>query len=185
LRELADRFAATPVAPGATISSEQQYLIHKVKRFSTYAETPLQRLEQGLHPWVVYLVLPLFALANAGIELPSSLDGLVRSPVTMGVLLGLVLGKPVGILAMSWLMTRLGHGRLGRGVKWSHMIGVGAISGLGFTMSIFISELAFPEAVIRQEAKLGILFASLIAGSSGFLLLWVLRPEPAPGGEGE
>jgi NhaA family Na+:H+ antiporter len=185
LRELADRFAATQIMPGLTISSEQLHLIRKVKRFSTYAETPLQRLEQGLHPWVAYVVLPLFALANAGIALPSSLEGLLQSRVTMGVLLGLVLGKPAGILGMSWLMARLGHGRLGQGVRWGHMIGVGMLSGVGFTMSVFISELAFPEDALRQEAKLGILFASLLAGSSGFLVLRLRRPTPQPAGEGD
>jgi NhaA family Na+:H+ antiporter len=183
LRELADRFAATPVAPGATITAEQQYVIRRVKRFSGYAETPLQRLEESLHPWVAYLVLPLFALANAGIAMPESLDGVLGSPVTLGVLLGLVVGKPVGILSMTWIVTRLGHGQLGRGVRRRHLIGMAVISGLGFTMSIFISELAFPGPEIRQQAKLGILCASLIAGSCGVLVLRSLRPALAPDGE--
>lgn len=170
LRELADRFSAMPNAPGDVISSEQQYLIRKVKRFSTYAETPLQRLEQGLHPWVAFVVLPLFALANAGIELPTSIDGSLSSRVTLGILLGLVIGKPLGLMLMSWLFVRLRAGRLPAGVNWTQMLAISIMSGLGFTMAVFINELAFDEVAVRVQAKLGILFASIVAGGLGVLL---------------
>jgi len=171
LRELADDFERTENTPFATITTEQQHLIRKIRRMSDHAETPLQRLEQALHPWVVYAILPLFALANAGIELPSSLGDALASPITLGVLLGLLVGKPVGIVGMAFLFTKLGWSRLGQGVTWSHMIGIGIMAGLGFTMSIFISELAFQGSPMHYEAKLGILFASVIAGPSGFFLL--------------
>lgn len=170
LRELADKFAAMPNAPGNIISGEQQYLIRKVKRFSTYAETPLQRLEQGLHPWVAFFVLPVFALANAGIVLPSSLGGVLESKVTLGILLGLVVGKPVGLMFMSWLFVKLRLGQLARGVTWTQMLAISIMSGLGFTMAVFINELAFEDVAVRDQAKLGILFASVVAGSVGFLL---------------
>ncbi len=170
LRELADKFAAMPNAPGNTISSDQLYLIRKVKRFSTYAETPLQRLEQGLHPWVAFGVLPLFALANAGIELPTSFTGLLDSKVTLGILLGLVVGKPVGLLLMSWALVKLRLGQLSSGVNWTQMVAISVMSGVGFTMAVFINELAFDDAVVRDQAKLGILFASLVAGGLGVLL---------------
>ncbi len=180
LRELADRFAGMAITPGATISTEQQYLIGKVKRFSTYAETPLQRLEQAMHPWVAFVILPIFALANAGIELPASLSGLFESPVTLGVFLGLVVGKPVGLLLMSWLMVKLRLGRLSEGVRWSHMFGVAVMAGVGFTMAVFINELAFEDTAVREHAKLGILFASVVAGIIGFTLLR-MQKEPAVG----
>ncbi|MBX2974008.1 MAG: Na+/H+ antiporter NhaA [Flavobacteriales bacterium] len=170
LRELADKFAVMPNAPGNVISSEQQYLIRKVKRFSTYAETPLQRLEQGLHPWVAFFVLPLFALANAGIELSASLGGVLESRVTLGILLGLVVGKPVGLMFMSWLFVKLRLGQLPRGVTWMQMLAISIMSGLGFTMAVFINELAFEDMAVRDQAKLGILFASVVAGSVGFVL---------------
>lgn len=177
LRELANSFAELPNAPGNTISSDQQYMIRKVKRFSTYAETPLQRLEQGLHPWVAFLVLPLFALANAGIELPSTLTGVMDSRVTMGIFLGLVVGKPIGIMLMSWLFVRLGLGRLNSGVTWRHMLGVSILSGLGFTMAVFINELAFAGTSAQDHAKLGILFASVVAGVIGCLVLLGIRKK--------
>lgn len=170
LRELADRFSALPNAPGNVISSDQLYVIRKVKRFSTYAETPLQRLEQGLHPWVAFGVLPLFALANAGIELPTSFDGLLASKVTLGIFLGLVIGKPLGLLSMSWLLVRWGVGRLPAGTGWTQMLAISILSGLGFTMAVFINELAFDDVVVRDQAKLGILFASVLAATLGALL---------------
>lgn len=170
LRELADRFSKVPSAPGDIISSEQQYIIRKVKRFSTYAETPLQRLEQGLHPWVAFGVLPLFALANAGIELPASLGGMFDSRVTLGIFLGLLIGKPLGLLFMSWLFVRLKLGRLGRGVTWAHMLAISIMSGLGFTMAVFINELAFTDPLVREDGKLGILFASIVSAGIGILL---------------
>jgi NhaA family Na+:H+ antiporter len=170
LRELADRFSALPNAPGNVISNEQLYVIRKVKRFSTYAETPLQRLEQGLHPWVAFGVLPLFALANAGIELPTSFDGLLASKVTLGIFLGLVIGKPLGLLSMSWLLVRWGVGRLPAGTGWTQMLAISILSGLGFTMAVFINELAFDDVAVREQAKLGILFASVLAATLGALL---------------
>lgn len=177
LRELADEFTNLPNAPGNVISADQQYLIRKVKRFSTYAETPLQRLEQGLHPWVAYVVLPLFALANAGIELPSSIFSSFESTVTLGVFLGLVLGKPLGLLGMSWLFVKLRLGRLGEGVHWGHMLGISVMSGVGFTMAVFINELAFAGEPAQEHAKLGILFASLVAGLIGFTILRMAKPK--------
>ncbi len=179
LRELADRFATMPSAPGDIISSEQQYLIRKVKRFSTYAETPLQRLEQGLHPWVAFGVLPLFALANAGIELPTSFSGILDSRVTLGIFLGLIIGKPLGLMFMSWLFVRLRLGQLGAGITWWHMLAVCVLSGLGFTMAVFINELAFTETAVRDQAKLGILLASVAAGTIGVLLFRYVTKKPA------
>src|SRR5690606_39032190 len=152
--------------------------ISKVKRFSTYAETPLQRLEQALHPWVAFFILPLFALANAGIELPTAMSGVFASQVTMGVFLGLVLGKPIGLLLMSWTFVKLGLGRLGAGVNWGHMVAISVLSGLGFTMAIFISELAFAQEEMRAAAKLGILLASVTAGILGSWLFMRMKPVP-------
>ena len=176
IRELADAFDRTKDTAAATITREQAHIIAKVKRFSTAAETPLQRLEEALHPWVAFLVLPLFALANAGIELPDSFSGAFASPITMGVMLGLVLGKPIGLLLMSWIFVKFGWGKLGTHVNWGHMVAISVLSGLGFTMAIFISELAFTSEAMRMEAKLGILFASVTAGIIGTWLFTRCKP---------
>ncbi|MCO6483170.1 MAG: Na+/H+ antiporter NhaA [Flavobacteriales bacterium] len=181
IRELADEFERTEDSPHRTITVEQAHIIEKVKRCSLNAETPLQRLEHRLHPWVSFLVLPLFALANAGIELPHDMSALA-SPVTMGVFLGLVLGKPLGIFTTCWLFVKMGWGKLGAGVQWGHMLAISVISGLGFTMALFISELAFDAGWMRADAKLGILLASVTAGIAGTFLFFRARPGMHPAG---
>jgi NhaA family Na+:H+ antiporter len=127
------------------------------------------RLIDSLHPWTSFLVIPLFALANAGVVL--SADALTQpSAVLVGVLLGLVVGKLVGISAFSWLAVRLGFGRLPTGARWGHVIGVAAVAGIGFTVSLFITSLAFDEADLQSDAKIGTLSASVIAALIGWLV---------------
>lgn len=175
IRQLADDYDRTKDTPSSLITDEQVQIITKVKRCSAYAETPSQRLEQVLHPWVAFFILPLFALANAGIQLPGQMGAAFGHPVTMGVFLGLVLGKPIGIFGMSWLFVKMGWGRLGAQVHWGHLAAISVMSGLGFTMAIFISELAFDDEAMREAAKLGILFASVVAAVAGTLLFSALR----------
>lgn len=179
IRKLADDYDSIEDTPTSLVTDGQMQVISKVKRVSAHAETPSQRLEQVLHPWSAFFILPLFALANAGIELPHSVAQALREPVTLGVLLGLVLGKPLGLLGMSWLFVKMGWGRLGAGVNWMHMAAISILGGLGFTMAIFISDLAFTSELLRDQAKLGILFASLtagVAGASVFLAAGSKRP---------
>lgn len=176
IRKLADDFDRAEKSPSAMISMEEAHIITKVKRFSAHAETPSQRLEQTLHPWMSFFILPVFALANAGIELPASYVEALHHPVTLGVFLGLVLGKPLGILSVCWVFVKLGWSRLGTGVDWMHMLALGVISGLGFTMAIFIGELAFPQGALRADAKLGVLFASVTAGILGTVLFMRVKP---------
>jgi NhaA family Na+:H+ antiporter len=138
-------------------------------------ETPLQRLEHSLHVPVAFVIIPLFALANAGIPIvPEKIPLLLSEPITLGIILGLVLGKLIGIGGLSLLAVKLGIGQLPEGTQPRHIIGVGLIGGIGFTMSIFISELAFygqqRELIL---AKTGVLFASLIAGLCGFIWLYL------------
>jgi NhaA family Na+:H+ antiporter len=144
-------------------------------------ETPLQRLEHGFHMPVAYIVIPLFALANAGIPIHvSELPTAVTHPITLGVMIGLVLGKLVGIAGVSILAVRLGIGRLPAGASVQHIIGVGLLGGVGFTMSIFIAELGFRgEEQTLVMAKTGILLASLLAGVAGYLWLRRLSPPSA------
>ncbi len=145
--------------------------------------SPQQRLEHGLGPWVSFGVLPVFALANAGIDFSQVNGGMLWSTVTLGIVLGLVVGKFVGISLASWLAVCLHIAKLPQGVAWRHLLGAAWLGGIGFTMSLFISQLAFTQPEMREEAKVGILTASLLAGIIGLLWLWVAstRRENASG----
>lgn len=128
------------------------------------------RLIDALHPWTSYLIVPIFALANAGIELTADSFS-APTAVLSGVVVALVAGKLIGVTLFSWLAVRLGVGKLPEGVGWRHVMGVGAVAGIGFTVSLFITGLAFDDAGIQQDAKIGILVASVIAAIAGATIL--------------
>ena len=131
----------------------------------------VERLISTLHPLSAYVVLPIFALANAGVEL-GAISKVFTEPVGLGIILGLVLGKPVGIFLTSYLAVRLGVARLPDGTSWPMVIGLGAVAGIGFTVSIFIAGLSFPGAeLLTEEAKIAILLASLFAAIVGVVVL--------------
>jgi NhaA family Na+:H+ antiporter len=139
-------------------------------------ESPADRVTRKLHDWIAYLVLPLFAFSNAGVTF--SLDtwqSLVRSPIAWGVLLGLLLGKPLGILGTCWLAVKLNITQLPKSVRWNHIASVSMLAGIGFTVSLFISALAFEDAAQLDEAKTAVLMASLLAGVSGYLFMRRVR----------
>jgi NhaA family Na+:H+ antiporter len=139
--------------------------------------SPLERLETGLHPWVAFVVMPLFALANAGI--PIELGALFR-PVALAVAAGLVLGKPVGIVLFSWAAIRLGWARLPEEINGRILLGAGCLAGIGFTMSLFIASLALEGSDLTQ-AKIGILAGSTVSALLGSLLLVSFLPRvPSP-----
>ena len=152
----------------------QRGILQSMENGVQYAQTPLQRLEHSMHIPVAFGILPLFALANAGIPINfETLDLMLVQPVTLGVTAGLVLGKPLGIAGATWLALRQGWGTLPPGMTMAHVIGAGFLGGIGFTMSIFIAELGFKGQVdLLLMAKTGILFASLAAGIIG--CLWLL-----------
>jgi NhaA family Na+:H+ antiporter len=127
-----------------------------------------ERLEHLLHPWTSFVIVPLFALANAGLDL--SVDAMrdaAASSVTLGIVVGLVVGKTVGISAMSWFAIRLGVGEAPDGVGWRHLMGGAAVAGIGFTVALFITGLAFTDTQLVAEAKMGVLFGSVVAGLTG------------------
>ncbi|PSL05315.1 sodium/proton antiporter (NhaA family) [Haloactinopolyspora alba] len=132
-----------------------------------------ERLERGLHPWSSYVVLPIFALANAGIDLRGGVLGdALSSSVTLGVAMGLVVGKTVGITVTSWLAVRLKLGRLPTGTSWPTMVGLASVAGIGFTVSLFVTGLAFGEhGVVAADAKVGVLGGSIIAACVGAAIL--------------
>jgi NhaA family Na+:H+ antiporter len=135
------------------------------------AEPLLARLEHTLHPWVGYVIMPLFALANAGVTPGDGLGASLFHPVSLGVAAGLLLGKPAGIVLFSWIAARAGVASLPCDLGWRHLAGAGVLAGIGFTMSLFIADLAFEDAVLLGRAKVGILAASLVAGILGWALL--------------
>ena len=137
------------------------------------------RLEKYLHPTQAFLILPLFALFNAGVAIDGRILETIRNPISIGVILGLVVGKPLGITLFSWLVTRTGKARLPEGVTWPQLLAVSAVAGVGFTMSLFVSELAFSDHQLVSEAKVGILVASLLAGVCGFVALHRTLPREA------
>jgi len=137
----------------------------------TAEESPLERLEHALVNPVNFLIIPLFAFANTNITLaPEMLQGLT-SPIGLGIALGLLLGKPVGIMLTSYICTKLRISSLPEGATWSHILGVGMLAGIGFTMSIFIAILSFVDPLHVAEAKLSILLTSLLAGVVGYFIL--------------
>jgi NhaA family Na+:H+ antiporter len=134
------------------------------------------RAIDALHPWTSYVIVPLFALANAGVELSAS-SFASPSAVFVGVVLGLVVGKLVGVAGFAWLAVRFGIARLPDGVAWGHMVGLAAVAGIGFTVALFIAGLAFTGELL-DDAKLGVLTASLVASVLGAVLL--MRASRAP-----
>jgi NhaA family Na+:H+ antiporter len=144
------------------------------------AASPIQRVQRLLHPWSSYLVVPVFALANAGVVLDRDmLARAVGSPITLGVLAGLVVGKLVGIFSASLLAVRVGLGTLPRMVSRQQLAGAAALAGIGFTVALFVTDLAFTDRAAQDEAKVGILVASAVAAALGWLLLYV--PLRVPG----
>jgi len=143
---------------------------------------PVTRIEAALHPWVAFAIMPLFALANAGVPLGGLGDGLSASTgVALGVGLGLVVGKPLGVVVCSWLAVRLGVASLPQGVTWGGVLVVGCVAGIGFTMSLFIGALAFSDPATLAVAKLAVLAGSALAGvvglAAGYRLLPVRQEE--------
>ncbi len=181
MRELLDRFEATHQRDTNILTNGTLLnLAQTLARDAHLVETPLQRLEHAWHLPVALLVIPLFALANAGIPLHFQTLGTTLShPVTLGVGAGLVLGKFIGITGASWLALRLGIGQLPRGTTLAQIAGVALLGGIGFTMSIFIAELAYstqPDLLLM--AKTGILAASLLAGALGYVWLLLVTRLP-------
>lgn len=142
--------------------------------------SPAERLEEALHPWTSYVIIPVFALANAGIALNSSaLGDAASSAVTAGVVVGLVAGKLTGISVSMWLAVRLGAGRLPQDITWRHVTAMAAIAGIGFTVSIFVSGLAYTDPALADQAKIGVLAASALAAIIGSVML-LTTPKGSP-----
>lgn len=168
---LLNKLQKTKALSGAYISDEQQEIIEDIKEERSKVETPLQKLEYALNPIVSFLILPLFALANSGVEIHAEVWSELLQPVSIGIILGLLLGKFLGIVSFSALFVKLGISELPKNVNWGTLAGAAIMAGIGFTMSIFISELAFQDPMVKSQAKLAILLASTLAGIVGMLII--------------
>jgi Na+:H+ antiporter, NhaA family len=147
-------------------------VLGQVQELAQGTESPADRLLRILHPWSSFLVLPLFALANAGVPLTAAMAGQAfSSPVSRGVAIGLLFGKVVGIVVFSWLAVRIKVAQQIAGLNWIQFGGIGVLAGIGFTVSLFITDLAFQDAAPVAEAKAAILFASALAGLVGYFIL--------------
>ncbi|GAA4972315.1 Na+/H+ antiporter NhaA [Pseudonocardia tropica] len=135
------------------------------------AVSPNERLQQAIQPWSSYVIVPLFVLANAGVVLSSeTLSAAATSMLTWGIVLGLVVGKPIGVAAATWIALRTGLGRVPDTLRWGQLMGGAALSGIGFTVALFVTELALTDELLVAEAKIGILTGSVLAALSGWLV---------------
>ena len=177
-RQLIDDFErACYLAPNILTNEPQQRATQSLELLCEEVETPMTHLQHRLNPWVAYGILPIFAFANAGIPLTSGIGDALANPITWGVVAGLVIGKPIGILLFAWLAVRLGLAIRPGAISWAHISGVALLGGIGFTISLFVTELAFDAGPEADAARIGILIASVVAGSTGYL---VLRETLAP-----
>lgn len=156
---------------GPTLTNEQLHIIGKMKSMTKHAMPPLQRLEHALHPVVAFVVMPIFALANAGVVFDISFSELFSNNIFTGIAAGLIFGKFVGIFGVTYILIKLKAVKLPKKMTIRHLFGISVLSGIGFTMCLFITTLAYTDDVRITQAKIAIFVASLIAGIIGYLIL--------------
>lgn len=172
MRKLTHRFDKAESNDVRTLEPDQVEIIARVKTDANQALPPLQRLEHSLHPFVSFFVMPVFALGNAGVSfVDMDLAQLFDNHIAVGVMLGLLAGKPLGILSSVWLMERLGLGRRSKQLTWRRLAGLGFLASIGFTMSMFVTTLAFNSTEAYSQAKVGIFAASILGGIIGYRIL--------------
>lgn len=161
------------------LDEEQVHAAHRIKKASEKINSPLQKIEHDLHPWVTFVIMPIFAFANAGVNVTEN-EGMEWS-LALHIAIALIVGKAIGITLASWLSVKSGVATLPKGVNFKHIIGVSFLGGLGFTMSLFIANLAFTSPVLLGSAKVGILGGSFVACVIGyFLLKFILKKKDIP-----
>ena len=167
------------------LSAHELELVETLEEACEAVQTPLRRLEHSLVPWVAWVIMPIFALANAGVTVGGRSPGAAAAdPISLGVFLGLVLGKPMGVLAFSWLAVRLRLAALPAGVSWKALGGACLLCGIGFTMALFIADLAFDDLVRLDAAKIGVLTGSFVSAVLGLGWLLIGVRDKAAGSDG-
>jgi NhaA family Na+:H+ antiporter len=171
-----------------TVTADEHELndhtLREIRRLSLETQSPLHRVETRLAPYVAFGIVPLFAFANAGLPFPEvPVSEWATDPVVLGVALGLVVGKTVGIFSAAWLTVRSGLARYPSGMTQTHLLGVSMTAGIGFTVAIFVANLAFEDHDLIELAKLGIMVGSLVAALAGYAILRLISDDRS-GGEG-
>ncbi|MDO5104783.1 Na+/H+ antiporter NhaA [Capnocytophaga sp.] len=167
-----------------TLTDNQLRLLEKVAVDTRRSIPPLQRLEHAMHPFVTFVVIPIFALANAGVSLSIDMDMLFSTNIAWGVALGLFFGKVIGVAGATLLMVRLGVSSFPRGMNVRNLFGLGLLAAIGFTMSLFVTTLAFSNPLYMDQAKIGIFAASILGGVLGYMILNVKNEKPTLAKEG-
>lgn len=155
------------------LTYEQQNALHYLEEAINDVESPLHQLEHMLKNWVGFFIIPIFVLANAGVELNGNMSTAITHPVTLGIMTGLFLGKQIGVFSFCWIAIKLGMAQMIKGSSWIELYGASLLAGIGFTMSLFINGLAFTHPEYMDYAKIGILAASLLSGLTGFFVLYI------------
>ncbi len=168
-----NKFNNVPSNDNSLLTIDQAHVISNIEAINDEAQTPLQKLEHALHPITAFFILPVFALSNAGVHIEGSIIEMLLHPISLGIIAGLVLGKFLGISLLSHITVWLKIASLPEGVSWKQIYGVAFLAGIGFTMSMFISDLAFVDEEFKQIAKVGIMAASLISATIGMIWLSV------------
>jgi Na+:H+ antiporter, NhaA family len=161
----------------STVTNEQLHVLEDMKSLSIKALTPLQRLEHKLHPVVAFMIMPIFALANSGVSFESNFIEQLISPITIGVFFSLLLGKIIGITGMVFICLKFKWAVLPSDISFKHIIGIACLGAIGFTMSLFISELAFDDVQLIAQAKIGVLAASIVASFIGYYIFKKTTPS--------
>ena len=160
------------------LTKEQVHVISEIQDLNKEAHTPLQKLEHSLHPVTAYFILPVFALSNAGVHIDGKVIDMLVHPISIGIICGLIFGKFIGISLFSRLIVKFKFASLPEGVSWNQIYGVAFLAGIGFTMSMFISDLAFKDESFKQIAKVGIMTASLLSAIIGMVWLSLTSKKP-------
>lgn len=171
LRKLLTAFEKQNPNNRPTVTDEQLHILQNIRSFTATALTPLQRLEHALHPFVAFVVMPVFAFSNAGFEFSFDMMGQMLDSVFIGTFVGLFFGKVIGVFGFVYLLVRFKWFNLPQGMTVRHLLGAGFLAGIGFTMSLFVAGLAFTDPVLVEHAKIGAVFSSLLASVIGYFIL--------------
>lgn len=171
INNLINKFKNEKPNNSTTVTNHQLLIIEDIRTYSKEALTPLQYLEYVMHPFVIFLIMPIFAFSNAGVSLSGNLLEQISGNVFLGVFFGLVIGKLMGVFGVVFILLKLKWVKLPDGMNKLHLLGVGLLASIGFTMSLFIGGLAFVDKTFIAEAKMGVLFASFIASIAGYYII--------------
>lgn len=171
MNTLINKFKNEKPNKSTTVTNHQLHIIEDMRMYSKEALTPLQRLEHIMHPFVAFLIMPIFAFSNAGVSLSGDVLSQISSTVFFGVFFGLIIGKLIGVFGVVFILLKLKWVKLPEGMNKLHLLGVGFLASIGFTMSLFIGGLAFVDKTHIAEAKMGVLFASILASIAGYYII--------------